>query len=142
MAEEVKLKKVSPGFEESLFGLPRSQGQLQAVPTSTLALPCQVCPSPARSSSPDHEDLHQASRFSCAACGESFMEFEAVENHIVVEHVGDDPELVRASILLPIPLQQLKLFQVSVSWISLLYFLTLNSSVWSEDMWQGAGRGD
>ena len=115
MAKEVKPKEVYPGFEASPCGLQSSQGQLQAVPTSTLALPCRICPSPAPPSSPDHEDLHQASRFSCVACGESSMEFEAVENHIIAEHVGDDPELVRASILLPVPLQQLKLFQVSGS---------------------------
>ena len=54
--------------------------------------------------------------FTCAACGLEAEEYKEVENHVQDDHkLGDDQEMVVASILLPSTLEGLKIFQCGVT---------------------------
>ena len=79
--------------------------------------PCHLCPSPSpflatdRSSREIHLASHQHVKFVCAACGHRLVEYEEMVKHVETEHVGDDEELVRASIIIPDNIHLLKTFQ-------------------------------
>ena len=89
---------------------------------SSLATPqrCEMCPSPSpfTATTPDSREIHLAShhhvKFVCAACGQRDVDYEEMVKHVETEHVGDDQELVRASILIPDNIHLLKTFQCGI----------------------------
>ena len=109
----------SPTIRMSMPGITMQTNYSTSMPplTNPSPSPCQLCPSPSpfvatdRSSREIHLASHQHVKFVCAACGHRIVEYEEMVKHVEIEHVGDDEELVRASILIPDNIHLLKTFQ-------------------------------
>ena len=83
--------------------------------TKTRKEPCKFCSNPVsegKCNDKDHD--HLAAMFSCAACGEVKEAYEDITNHIKDEHVGDDMELVLASVIVPKDINLLKEYQCGI----------------------------
>ena len=64
---------------------------------------------------PQNVEMSQDLLFKCAACGLEAEDYKEVEEHVQTDHqVGDDQELVVASILVPDTQEALKTFQCGV----------------------------
>eukprot|EP00092_Neocalanus_flemingeri_P016933 GFUD01018312.1.p1 GENE.GFUD01018312.1~~GFUD01018312.1.p1 ORF type:complete len:1199 (+),score=288.84 GFUD01018312.1:311-3598(+) len=89
-------------------------------PSSASSRKCEMCPSPSPFPATDHgtREIHLAShqpvKFLCAACGQRMVEYEDMVKHVESDHVGDDQELVRASIVIPDNIHLLKTFQCGI----------------------------
>ena len=59
--------------------------------------------------------------FSCAACGVEDADYKTLERHVKAQHVGEDHELVLASIWVPETLDALKTFQCGVKSCGIQY---------------------
>ena len=59
-------------------------------------------------------DPHTEAMFSCAACGEQRTSYEEISKHVQDSHVGDDMELVLASIIIPSSVKMLKEFKCGI----------------------------
>ena len=75
---------------------------------------CHFCPSPTRVGSESHTHDHRSFMFSCAACGETKENYDDISRHVQDDHVGDDMELVLASINIPEDVNMLKEFQCGI----------------------------
>lgn len=76
---------------------------------------CKFCSNPTKQGKcKDQDHEHLPAMFSCAACGEVNEAFENIKNHIKDHHVGEDMELVYASIIVPKDLNLLKEFQCGI----------------------------
>jgi len=73
---------------------------------------CNFCDNPIVDSKA--HDPHKEALFSCAACGEQKASYEDISKHVQDTHVGDDMELVLASIIIPSNLKMLKEFKCGI----------------------------
>ena len=91
-------------------------------PRSTLSAPevrlpipradCDFCDVPIDES--EAHNPHKEAMFSCAACGEQRASYEDISKHVQDSHVGDDMELVLASIIIPSNVKMLKEFKCGI----------------------------
>jgi len=78
---------------------------------------CELCPSPSpfnKSEESSHLASHDASMFQCAGCGHRLASYSHMETHVQEEHVGNDPELTKLSIIIPGHTDLLKVFQCGI----------------------------
>jgi len=76
---------------------------------------CQFCPSPPHGHDYKCVDpKHSSVLFTCAACGLVNESYEEVSKHVQDHHVGDDMELVLASIIVPANVELMKEFQCGI----------------------------
>jgi len=110
-AEDKKNKQCEPG-----------KGKVGNKSGESRIATCDLCPSPnPYKEQVDAESLeihgisHDAVKFQCAGCGLKMESYSQMEHHVESEHVGKDPELVRASILIPTNMDHLKIYQCGIS---------------------------
>jgi len=76
---------------------------------------CHFCPSPPHGHDYTCDDpKHSNVLFTCAACGLVQESYEEVSKHVQDHHVGDDMELVLASIVVPASVDLMKEFQCGI----------------------------
>jgi len=78
---------------------------------------CELCPSPSPFNEGEvgvHNSSHEVAMFQCAGCGYRLASYSLMESHVEVEHVGNDSELIKASIVIPGQLNMLKMFQCGI----------------------------
>ena len=73
---------------------------------------CDYCSVPLVDS--EAHEPHKEAMFSCAACGEQRPSYDDISKHVQDSHVGDDMELVLASIIIPSSLKMLKEFKCGI----------------------------
>ena len=73
---------------------------------------CSFCDVPLVNCEP--HDPHIEAMFSCAACGVKKHSYEEISRHVQDSHIGDDMELVLASIIVPSSMKMLKEFKCGI----------------------------